>query len=732
MKKIEVLAPAGNMECLVSAVMAGCDAVYLSGNMFGARTFANNFDYNELKKAVIFAHMYDVKVYVTINTVIYDKEVATLLSYIDYLVSINIDALIIQDIGILELINKIYPDLELHASTQMHVHNLDGAKLVKKLGAKRIVLARELSLEQIKYIKDNIDVEVEVFTHGALCVSYSSQCLMSSLIGNRSGNRGSCAGSCRQLYSLVKIENNNEIIITDNKYLLSMKDLNNIKNVDKLIDSGIDSLKIEGRMKRSSYVYMVTSMYRKAVDSYLENKKIKLDIDDQIKLSKIFDRGSTKGFLFDEKSKEIVNTYRPNHMGVNIGQVIDYKNNFVTVLLNDSVSIFDGIRILDKIDYGLELNVFSVNREIVKEAVSGDKISFKVKTPITIGSKVVKTTDYKDNLEIKKIVESNFRKVLIKGKLRAEIDKPLILELLCDDKKVVVESEYLVCKASNSPMSKDLIMNKINKLGDTVYKFSEVNIEMNDNIFIPNKVLNDIRREAIDLLTEKRLERKSIRKYKYEFEELEVPLDYGSTIKLYDEKLIDKINKNDYLNIYANGSNTIYKDNLIPFTINVLNNKNSYTESKLIGDLGSINKDMISDYSFNVTNSYTVNLLHRLGVRRVKLSYEMEYTDIEKMIFDYKNRYGHLPNLELIVFGKVEAMHLKYQIEGINNDEIFALKDRFNNLYLLKNIDNTTFIFNHQYRQIKDLIKYKNLGINVFRYQLLNDDDFNLFNKIKE
>ena len=203
MNRIELLAPAGNMECLKASVMAGCDAVYLGGNHFGARAFSNNFSREEIVQAINYCHLYGVKVYITVNTLIYDDEVEEFLRYIEFIHKNNVDAVLIQDLGMFDLVRKTYPELEIHASTQMHINNLDGVKLMEELGMKRVVLPRELSLEEIKEIKDNSTIELEVFVHGALCVSYSGQCLMSSLIGGRSGNRGACAGSCRLKYDVV-------------------------------------------------------------------------------------------------------------------------------------------------------------------------------------------------------------------------------------------------------------------------------------------------------------------------------------------------------------------------------------------------------------------------------------------------------------------------------------------------------------------------------------------------
>lgn len=282
MKKIELLAPAGNMESLIAAIEAGCDAVYLGGYMFGARSYAGNFSDEEIIEAINYAHLYGVKVYVTANTLVYEDEVTTFLNYVDFLHKNNVDAIIIQDIGMMDLLKQTYPNLEIHASTQMHVHNLEGVKLVEELGLSRVVLARETNIEEIKNIRKNTYITLEVFVHGALCVSYSGQCLMSSLIGGRSGNRGTCAQCCRQRYDLI-IDNQK---VNNDEYLLSTKDLNTLEHIGELIDAGVDSLKIEGRMKRPEYVYLVVSLYRRAIDNYLTKGKITIDNNDVIELKK--------------------------------------------------------------------------------------------------------------------------------------------------------------------------------------------------------------------------------------------------------------------------------------------------------------------------------------------------------------------------------------------------------------------------------------------------------------
>ncbi len=271
-KKLELLAPVGSFESLKAAVQNGANAVYLGGKEFSARASANNFDREELKEAVRYAHIRGTRVFVTVNTLIKQDEKEAFLEYIKFLHNEEIDALIIQDIGMASMIKKELPDFELHASTQMSAHSLEDVLYLEKIGFSRVVLARELNVDELKYITDNSNVDIEVFVHGALCVCYSGQCLMSSVLGTRSGNRGRCAQPCRQKYQLYNIEEDS-YVETDGQYLLSPRDLNTIENIGAIIDSNILSLKIEGRMKRPEYVATVVSAYRDAIVNYIENNE---------------------------------------------------------------------------------------------------------------------------------------------------------------------------------------------------------------------------------------------------------------------------------------------------------------------------------------------------------------------------------------------------------------------------------------------------------------------------
>lgn len=709
MKKVELLAPAGDFSCLKAAIEAGCDAVYIGGKLFGARAFSSNFTDEEIIKAINYAHLYGVKVYVTTNILVYEKEVDSFLEYISFLHRNNVDAVIIQDLGMLDLVRKTFPNLEVHASTQMHIHNLDGAELMEKLGVKRVVLARETSVSKIKEIKEKTNIDIEIFIHGALCVSYSGQCLMSSLIGNRSGNRGTCAGSCRQSYSIVD-ENNN--IILNNKYPLSMKDLCSLENLKTLLDIGVTSLKIEGRMKSSSYVYTVVKLYRLAIDSYYKNNNIYIDEKELYNLKKIFNREFTKGFLFDEENNKVINMKRPNHQGVEIGKVINYKNNVAMIKLNDEININDGLRIVGKKDIGVNVNNFYINSKLVKTAKKGDIITIKVNDKVEKDDKVLLTLDSKLNEEINNIISSNQRKVLVKAKFIAKEDKQITFELTDFINKVVVISENKVTKALNKPITKEEIKEKLNKIKDTVYKYESLDIEIDDNIFIPFNIINDLKRKAFEELNNKRLYKIPYKRCEYKRNVKSYPKEKLLNILIIKDENIDSLKKKyDYIYSSNNIDNTIL---LLPRVIDKY--KENYNKDVLVGDIGYFNKHKvcITDTSFNVVNSYTVAFLHSLGAERVTLSYELTKKQIEILINAYEERYKAHPNLELVVEGYEEVMISKFSLNKYFNNDKLYLKDRFNNLYKIKEKDNLMIIYN--YKKRKDFnLSYYDIGINSLR-----------------
>lgn len=711
----ELLAPVGNMECLIAAINAGCDAVYLSGRNFGARSFAGNFSKEELELAINMCHLYGVKVYITVNTLIYDNEVERFIDYIDYIHKLGCDAVIMQDIGMIDLVRKTYPNLEIHASTQANIHNLEGVKLCEELGIKRVVLARETPIELVEEIKKEANVELEIFVHGALCMSYSGQCLMSALIGSRSGNRGTCAQICRQPYSL-EIDNK---IVSNNEYLLSTKDLNILNNIGKLIECGVDSLKIEGRMKRPEYVYLVTSLYRKAIDNYVKYKQNKITEEDIKELKKLFNRQFTKGFLFNEENDNFVNTYRPNHLGIETGRVISYKKGQVTIKLNDELNINDGIRIISNNDTGVVVTKILKDGKSVKSAKKGDIIIIPFKDNVDKNNIVLKTTDYKQIKEIEEKIKIN-KKINIEGKCILKLNEPI--KLIVTDGKNIVEkySDYVVEECKTSSTTIDRIKEQLGKLGDTVYLFDNLEIEMDSNIFVPINKLNELRREVMHTLN-------TLRTYKTNY----IKKNYS----IYVDNFEETKNKNILISTYEqylsvkDNYNVIYVDNIDEY--NKINDKKcilkldrinehlkDYNDRLLVSDLGSVYKykDVDTDFSLNVTNSYSVAFLHSLGVKKITLSYELNYKQIKNLINSYKKRYNKHPNLEVIIEANVEAMVCKYNMLKKYNKDSGYLIDRFNNKYELKIKNNLMYIYDYKRRKLEE--DYFEIGVNNIRINL--------------
>jgi putative protease len=693
--KPELLAPAGNMESLHSAIMAGCDAVYLGGKKYGARAYSSNFSDEEMVEAIHYAHMYGVKVYVTCNTIIFEDEVNDFLDYIDFLHKNNVDAVLIQDLGMLDLVRKTFPNLDIHASTQMHIHNLDGVELMAKLGLKRVVLARETSIKTIKEIKSKTKMPIEVFIHGALCISYSGECLMSYFNGGRSGNRGECAGCCRLPYDVL---DDNKVLNQDEKYPLSAKDLNTLENIGDLIDIGVDSLKIEGRMKSASYVFLVVSLYRQAIDSYIKDKIVKIDKNKLHDLMIIFNRMYTKGFLFNEFNNDIVNMKHSNHQGIKIGQVIGYSNHFATIKLNDDLFIGDGLRIVGHDELGVKVNEFYCNHNLIKEAHANDLISIEVHIPVYSNDIVLKTSSEHIDNDIKVLMQNSIRKVDINGRITLKVNKPLILEIT-DGVNTSLVTGPVLDRAKNIPTTLEIISEKMNKIGETCYRFVNLDIELDKDVFVPLKVFNDLRREAIDKLTSLRIGKSNYIKDSYKIDIPDFKLTRIKTCLVGSENLYNKLNHDDYDIIYANEiiPNTIYR-------LPRVNQEYHYDKNVLITDIGALNclKNVDSDATLNITNSYGVAFLHSLGVNKVTLSYELSYEQVRLLIRSYKERYLKEPNVEVVTHGLIEIMINKFNLGNYYNNYNLKLRDHFNNIYPISFTDNYMVIYSSKPINLND------------------------------
>ncbi|MGD9910566.1 MAG: peptidase U32 family protein, partial [Candidatus Izemoplasmatales bacterium] len=359
MKKVELLAPAGNIDALIGAINAGANAVYIGGKRFGARANADNFSLEQIKEAITFAHLRNAKVYVTINTIIFEDELSSFFEYTDELIKFHVDALIVQDYGMLRQLIHRYPETEIHVSTQMNTLNLHQVKFLEDLGVKRIILARETSIEKIQEFRQETSIEFEIFAHGALCVSYSGNCYLSQMNGSRSGNRGECAQPCRLPYEMYK----DETLFHKEAYLLSTKDLMTLPHLGELIEAGVCSLKIEGRMRSLEYTVETIKMYRKYIDEYYGGVASSSVESDIYTLAKLFNRDFTKGYSLGEEPYKINYETRPNHQGVLVGKVLSYHYGKTTILLTQSLSVGDGIRIVGKNDIGEQVSKIVLNGE---------------------------------------------------------------------------------------------------------------------------------------------------------------------------------------------------------------------------------------------------------------------------------------------------------------------------------------------------------------------------------
>lgn len=485
MNKIELLAPAGSMESLIAAINNGADAIYLGGNKFSARAYASNFDNETMMKAVDYAHSYNVKVYVTINTILKQSELKEALKYAGYLYEIGVDAIIIQDLGLVKLIRDVYPDFELHASTQMTIHNAEGALYFREKGMQRIVLSRELTLDEIKYISKDLGIETEIFVHGALCVCYSGQCLMSSMIGGRSGNRGRCAQPCRMQYTL-KGENFGE----RKAYLLSPKDTCFIDDMDAIIKSGTSSLKVEGRMKKPEYVAGVTRNYRKAIDKVLVNTKFDLQRGRQ-ELAQLFNReGFAKAYLYKNVGKDMMSYNYPKNTGVYIGQV----SNSGEVKLEASVSLGDGIRFNDD---GFTLSKILNNNNEVKEAFKGEIVKLFPTGGYKKGYKLYKMSDKKLYDELNNDLKPYKRKINLTGEIEFKVNAPLCIKAKYNKKEYRVYGE-MVEEATNKPLTRERVEEALRKSGEIPYKFDKIFFDIFDDGFIRISAINNLRRELFE------------------------------------------------------------------------------------------------------------------------------------------------------------------------------------------------------------------------------------------
>lgn len=661
---MEILAPAGSMESLIGAINAGAKAVYLAGRRFGARAYAANFSDEALIEVIHYAHLRGVFVYVAVNTMIFNDEIDELIQYTDFLVSHDVDALIVQDLGVMHLLRKRYPNLDLHASTQANAHSLDQVRFLKEIGINRVVLARETPLDVIKQIKKQIDIEIEVFVHGALCVCFSGQCLMSSMIGGRSGNRGECAQPCRLPYALIK----DQKVITDNTYLLSTKDLMTLEYLNELMEIGVESIKIEGRMRKPEYVIQSVLSYKRVMDAIFdENKKVDME-SEKDKLSRVFNREFTKGYMFDEEKKLINHDIRPNHMGVKAGEVIDYRQNKVTIKLNDSLRINDGYRIIGENDYGDIVSRILKNQKLVTEAYPNDVIMLDVKDKVEIGSIFLKTLDQALEKELEIYLNPNYKTIFLHAVIEANVGYPMTCLLSDGIYHVKTTSQVSLELAQTNAASKESITDQMSKLGNTPFAIIDIDVKTDGQCFIPVKVMNQLRRDAIDQLTQLRMQKRKVFSIiEPVFEHVVIkPRDFESVIKITHENQIDVIKDQSY-QLYIEDRIAYGKDlkQAIPMLKRIQMRQTKIDQTTVVHEVGSLYLNqrkypLITSEFFNVANIYTAYLLFLYGANVVTLSLELSRSRSLSFYQDYVNKFGQKPNLQYVVYGRPELMISKY------------------------------------------------------------------------
>ena len=758
MKKVEILAPAGSMESLIAAMNKGADAIYLGGNKFSARAYASNFDNDNMIKAVDYAHSYGAKVYVTLNTILKENEIEEAVRYVGFLYEIGVDAIILQDLGLFKRVKEDYPDFEIHASTQMTIHNGEGALFFKDKGFHRIVLSRELSLDEIKYISKDLGIETEIFVHGALCVSYSGQCLMSSMIGGRSGNRGRCAQPCRMEYTL-KGEDSGE----KKAYLLSPKDTCTLDSIKDIIESGTYSLKIEGRMKRPEYVAGVVDNYKKAVEKELYKTEYNV-AKGKRDLLQLFNRGGfSTAYLHKNLGKDMMSFKHPRNTGLPLGRI--EKNG--EIVLKENISLGDGFRFRDT---GYNINKIIKDGKEVKEASRGERVKI-FPNAYKIGDEIFKSSDKALFDSLEDSLKPYNRKINLKAKVRFKVSEPIKLTINYEGKEYVFYGEKLEA-AEKRPLSKERVIEALIKSSESVFKIEEIEFTDFEEGFLRVSDLNSLRREAVEGIQKSIT--KSFRRRRpdklnkndekinkfidldllYQCvtkEQLKALLDEGindiaidvfnrdkDALKINDIKELSNI---EGLNLYLKIPNIIKSE--FDKVINIIEKVKECIKGLVTVNVGIIRKYqneliIIGDYKLNIINSQALNFYQR-EITIPTLSLELNRKEIKALL---KNNTG---SVQGIIYGKTELMISEYCPIGSTFGEKssckdcnlactrdkFTLIDRMNEKFrVMTDIFCRSYILNPKpinlIEEKDDLIS---LGVNSFRVEF-RDENYNEVKKV--
>ena len=762
----ELLAPVGSMDYLKVAINAGASAVYLSGKNYGARKYAQNFTLDEINEAVNTAHLHNVKVYVTVNTLIKQDELEDVMNYLSNLYAIGVDAVLVQDLGLVELINRHLPKLKIHASTQMTCENQLKLDYIESKGIKRIVLPREMRKEEIQDLKTNM--ELEIFVHGALCYSYSGQCLMSSFNGGRSGNRGTCAQPCRQKYKVEGLKKED--------YYLSPCDLNLFNKLKEISELNIACIKIEGRMRNKEYLAIVISNYRKALNKLKSGKEMESE-----EISLVFNRGFSQG-QFNNTAKR---SLRAGHVGLKIGKVIDARKNQIAIKIDDSIKNIpekgDGLLLVkNDDDYGFEISqnpsITTLNH--FKKGKNKQIKDLTRKNKVLIVKKVRQNKKSNFNLNESEVYLTKKNNLIkkareIENKGNSYVKSKLILTFSIKNKfpqlkgrVTLANKKEIECEVrGNTPFEKPLkksvtretIQKQLSKVDNYPYQITQININYDGTLFLPISKINELRRELFEKLEHELVNstKHKTKKIKLNLKErekseikpcfsfytnnlshlkeinnvkrvyLEIPPEYDDLNIIHDEKY----NLNHMINFLKEAIEiSMTKDyELIWKWPDIAHDKLIKTLNKVRGILNKMHytipimsnnfKGEYGPYSMNITNTETIKSLENYKI--LTLSPELTKKDYEDIIKFCESQ----NQLEILVQGSVELMKTRYSLlygkeikKAKNNSKNFLI-DRNNRRYPIhKSISGEELIlFNcEDLSLLKEIEHLKHIGFSNF------------------
>jgi putative protease len=771
---LELLAPAGSWLALAAAIENGADAVYLGGPAFNARHSAENFTVDMIKKAVEYAHLRDVKLYVTVNTLLHSHEINPVLDYVFELYNLDVDAVILQDLGLLNLLRELLPDLTIHASTQMTVHNIDGVELLAQQGVKRVVLARELALEEIDTIVKNVSIELEMFVHGALCYSYSGQCLFSSLVGGRSGNRGRCAQPCRLPYSLYSERRGQ--YVREGKYLLSPSDLALIDYLPALNDIGVKSLKIEGRMKRPEYVAVVTRSYRQILD-HISNHSRQSDSEVlKQEMAAIFNRNFTPGYL-DSRVLRRLSIQRPNNRGVYIGKVVSRNSDGrTTIHLHKPLSIGDGVEIWVPQGKSPAFTVerMEVNGRTANSTVSGDLVVLQVDEKVGDHDQVFKTHDDSLLRSVQSSFESfEYPQIPVDVHVYLTKDKPMRVVYRTDHgHEATAQTVSPAESAQQRPLDETTLADKLGRLGNTPYTLRSLTMLGEDSLIVPFSEINQVRRDAVKQLNESIIVRNPHQIGAAQFHAQKK--DYLATALIKQSKDRNRVPQLRVMvssieaarQAVAAGADRVYLTleglgthkrpcpdeireleqqgsrqgcEIVPALSRILKPGDQFDYTRLIeesgcsqvmaGDLGGINwcrssgLEFWADYSLNILNPITLKQLKVWGAKGGCASPELKLSQLRQ--------FPDLSAVELLVYGEIllmvsqtcvlyEVLEKKTECSHwCLRDQYYLKDDKGYTFPVLSDADCRFYIFNSRtLSMIDDLSKLAALAPGAFRLEM--------------